>query len=248
MNKELLQGPNLTNTLLGVLLRFRQGPIAFMTDNEGMFHQVRVAKEDINFLCFLWWPDGDSAEDLTEHRIKVHIFGTVSSPSCATFTLLKTAGDNQDDYPNEVVNTVHQNFYVDDCLKSVNTMEQATSLYQHLTDLCSKGGFKLNKWVSNHSVLAVIPEEQRAKGAKTLDLDRDQLPMERALGAQWNVEQGAFTFSMEVKPHSVTRCGILFIVGSIYDPLGFMAPVILPAKQILQGLCRIKLGWDDQNP
>ena len=44
LNKELLQGPDLTNTLLGVLLRFRQGPIAFMTGIEGMFHQVRVAK------------------------------------------------------------------------------------------------------------------------------------------------------------------------------------------------------------
>lgn len=54
LNEELLQGPNLTNTLLGVLLRFRQGPVAFMTDIEGMFHQVRVAKEDVNFLRFLW--------------------------------------------------------------------------------------------------------------------------------------------------------------------------------------------------
>ena len=179
----------------------------------------------------------------------VHIFGAVSSPSCVTFALLKTADDNQNEYPSEVVNTIRQNFYVDDCLKSVNTAEQATSLYQHLTDLCAKGGFRLNKWVSNHrSVLAAIPEDQRAKGVKTLDLDRDQLPMERALGAQWNVEQDIFTFSMEVKPHSVTRRGILSIVSSMYDPLGFLAPVILPAKQILQSLCKTKLGWDDQIP
>lgn len=97
-------------------------------------------------------------------------------------------------------------------------------------------------------MLAVIPEEQRAKDVQTLDLDRDQLPMERALGAQWNVQQDAFTFSMEIRPHAVTRRGILSVVGSMYDPLGFMAPVILPAKQILQDLCRTKLGWDDQIP
>lgn len=48
LNKELLQGPDLTNNLIGVLLRFCQGPIAFMTDIEGMFHQVRVAKEDVS--------------------------------------------------------------------------------------------------------------------------------------------------------------------------------------------------------
>ena len=179
--------------------------------------------------------------------MKVHIFGAVSSPSCATFALLKTADDNQNDYAAEIVNTIRQNFYVDDCLKAVNTVEQAIYLYENLTHLCAKGGFRLNKWVSNHrSVLAAIPEDQRAKGVKTLDLDKDQLPMERALGAQWNVEQDTFTFSIE--PHSVSRRGILSIVSSIYDPLGFLAPVILPARQILQGLCKTKLGWDDQIP
>ena len=249
LNKELLQGPDLTNSLVGVLLRFRQGPIAIMTDIEGMFHQVRVAKEDLNYLRFLWWPDGDVTQELVEHRMKVHIFGAVSSPSCATFALLKTADDNQNDYAAEIVNTIRQNFYVDDCLKAVNTVEQAIYLYENLTHLCAKGGFRLNKWVSNHrSVLAAIPEDQRAKGVKTLDLDKDQLPMERALGAQWNVEQDTFTFSIEVKPHSVSRRGILSIVSSIYDPLGFLAPVILPARQILQGLCKTKLGWDDQIP
>lgn len=122
-------------------------------------------------------------------------------------------------------------------------------LYQQLTDLCGRGGFKLNKWVSNHrSVLAVIPEERRAKEVKTLNLDRDQLPIEKALGAQWNEQQDTFTFSMEVRPHTVTRRGILSVVGSMYDPLGFLAPVILPAKQIPQDLCRTKLGWDDEIP
>ena len=167
LNKELLQGPDLTKSLVGVLLRFRQGPIAIMTDIEGMFHQVRVAKEDVNYLRFLWWPDGDVTQELAEHRMTVHIFGAVSSPSCATFALLKTADDNQNDYAAEIVNTIRQNFYVDDCLKAVNTVEQATYLYENLTHLCAKGGFRLNKWVSNHrSVLAAIPEIRELKELK----------------------------------------------------------------------------------
>ena len=32
LNYQLLQGPNLTSSLIGVLLRFRQEPIAFMSD------------------------------------------------------------------------------------------------------------------------------------------------------------------------------------------------------------------------
>ena len=249
LNKELLQGPDMTNSLLGVLLRFRQGPVAFITDIEGMFHQVRVAKEDVNFLRFLWWPNGDTSNELVEHRMLVHIFGAVSSPSCATYALLRTADDNQNGYSNEIPNTVRKNFYVDDCLKAVRSAEQATHLYEELTEMCLKGGFHLNKWISNdRTVLAAIPEEDRAKDVRTLDLSKEKLPMERALGAQWDVEKDVFTFSMTTKVHQTTRRGILSIVCSIYDPLGFLAPVVLVAKQILQSLCKLKLSWDEKIP
>ena len=42
LNDELLQGPELTNPLVGVLTRFRQEPVVFMGDTDAMFHQVRV--------------------------------------------------------------------------------------------------------------------------------------------------------------------------------------------------------------
>ncbi len=31
-------------------------------------------------------------------------------------------------------------------------------------------------------------------------------------------------------------------------PWGIIAPVVLPAKMILQDLCRLKIGWDDDLP
>ena len=45
-----------------------------------------------------------------------------------------------------------------------------------------------------------------------------------------------------------TRCGILSFVSAIYEPLGFLSPVILPAKIILQELCGRKLSWDEHIP
>lgn len=42
LNGELLQGPNITNTLVGVLLRFREEPTAMMADIELWFYQVKV--------------------------------------------------------------------------------------------------------------------------------------------------------------------------------------------------------------
>ena len=36
------------------------------------------------------------------------------------------------------------------------------------------------------------------------------------------------------------------VTGSVFDPLGFVVPFILNVKHILQDLCRIKLGWEDE--
>ncbi|XP_013856310.1 uncharacterized protein LOC106512188 [Austrofundulus limnaeus] len=41
LNSQLLQGPNLTSSLVGVLVRFRQEHVALMADIKSMFHQVK---------------------------------------------------------------------------------------------------------------------------------------------------------------------------------------------------------------
>lgn len=55
LNFQLSQGQDLTNSLVGVLTKFRTGPVALMADIEGMFRQVRVPLKDANALRFLWW-------------------------------------------------------------------------------------------------------------------------------------------------------------------------------------------------
>ena len=87
-----------------------------------------------------------------------------------------------------------------------------------------------------------------AIGVKDLDLDQDSLPIERALGVQWCTETDTFQFKISVKEQTKTRRGILSMVSSVYDPLGFLAPFILRAKIILQELCRLGLDWDDPIP
>ena len=74
LNRHLLQGPDVTNNLVGVLFRFRQEPVAFMCDIESMFHQVGVAEEYRDLLRFLWWEDGDTSKDPLEFRMTVHLF------------------------------------------------------------------------------------------------------------------------------------------------------------------------------
>ncbi len=241
LNKELLQGPDLTNSLIGVLLRFRQGAVAMAADVEAMFHQVRVPPTDYDVLRFLWWENGLD-DELVDYQMTVHIFGATSSPSVCAYALKKTADDNKDLYDQQTIDVVYNNFYVDDCLVSVDTEEEAKRISTQLISLLKRGGFNLRKWKTNKpKALADLPEDAKASSAKSLELE----PMERTLGIQWNIDDDVFVIYNEVKDQPHTRRGILSVLSSVYDPLGFVAPVILQAKLILQRLCKDKLSWDE---
>ena len=104
LNDQLLSGPDLTNSLLGVLIRFRLEPVAVMSDIKQIFHQVRVDPNDNDAFRFLWWSDGDL----------VHLFGATPSPSCASYAIKKSATDNQGEFDIQTTDTLNRNFYVDD--------------------------------------------------------------------------------------------------------------------------------------
>ena len=110
LNDKLLQGPDLSSNLVGVLTRFRQEKYAFMAEIEKMFFQARVKKEDQSFLRFLWWPNGDLQKEAEEYCMMVHLFGSVSSPACANYALKRTANDNEDEYGSEAFNTLRGTF------------------------------------------------------------------------------------------------------------------------------------------
>ncbi|KAK7899128.1 hypothetical protein WMY93_019981 [Mugilogobius chulae] len=249
LNAQLLQGPDLTSSLIGVVTRFRKEPVVMMADVESTFHQVRVTPEDSDLLRFLWWQDGDLEQEPAVYRMRVHLFGATSSPSCANFALRKCAEDFEHLYSQDAVSRLHHCFYVDDCLISVATEEQALSLYKELVALCSDGGFRLTKWLSNRpAVMNAVPLFQRATSMEQLNMELDSVSVERVLGLEWSIKSDTFRFNVKLKDQPITRRGMLSIIASIYDPLGMLSPVILTAKKILRDLCRREVGWDDVVP
>ena len=72
LNDALMQGPHLTNDLVGVLIRFRKELIAVTGDIRAMFHQVKVHPKDVNALRFLWWPKGNLNSNPMDYRMVVH--------------------------------------------------------------------------------------------------------------------------------------------------------------------------------
>ena len=79
-----------------------------------------------------------------------------------------------------------------------------------------------------------------------VNLDLEDLPVERTLGVQWAMETDDFNFHILDEGKAPTRRGVLSVVSSMYDALRFVAPIILPAKSLLQSLCKQKYGWDEE--
>lgn len=143
------------------------------------------------------------------------------------------------------MNAVTKDFYVGDFVKSVRTVNEASSLASEVTCLLSEAGFRLMKWMSNsREVLSEIPDGEQAR--PTLDLDLEDLSVERTLGVQWDEEKDVFLFKVRVPHQPPTKREILPAVSSLYDPMGFVCPIILKAKTILQKLWKLNLGWDDE--
>lgn len=247
LNAKLLQSPNLTNSLVGVLFRFREEAVGIMGDIEKMYHQVRVPDKNRDLLRFLWWPRGDTSLEPVKYRMCVHLFGATSSPACAVMALLETAKSQTSIYDESIIQTVFRNFYVDDCLKSVPSDVEAVEMIRNLKSLCAKGGFNVTKWVSNSSIVSQeVSESYPASTSKHFDVKNDVVPMERALGVSWNTADDNFSFTISIKDKKPTRRGVLSLTSSVYDPMGFAAPCILLPKMVLREMCG--QGWDDMLP
>lgn len=66
----------------------------------------------------------------------VHLFSAASLPGCANLALKTTAEDNKKNLGTETAEFLSKNFYVDDGLKSVKTVEEAICLIDKSKKMC----------------------------------------------------------------------------------------------------------------
>eukprot|EP00079_Xenopus_tropicalis_P026785 XP_012820751.2 PREDICTED: uncharacterized protein LOC101731053 [Xenopus tropicalis] len=243
------QGPDLNNKLLGVLIRFRKDPIAFIADIQQMFHSFLVREDHRNFLRFFWFRDNDPAKDVLEYRMKVHVFGNSPSPAVAIYGLRRSAQEGEVDYGRDVTQFVERDFYVDDGLKSSPSEETAISLLKRTQDMLACSNLRLHKIASNSiEVMKAFPSQDHANDLRDLDLGTDTLPVQRSLGLNWDLKSDTFTFQVNKDEKPFTRRGVLSTVNSLYDPLGFAAPVTVQGKALLRELTVESCDWDSPLP
>ena len=238
LNDVLLTGPDLLKNLPGILLRFRKEPVALTADIECMYHQVRIINQDQPALRYLW-RDLDTEKKPESYTMQVAVFGAKSSPASASFVLQQTSRDCSSGTPagRAAKEAALTSFYMDDFVHAVRTEDEAVQTQREVTNLLSRGGFRLTKWMSSsEKIMAEIDHEERAKG------DSNQF----VLGCVWDTAQDRLGVRA-IDPHvPETKRGVVQGVARLYDPLGLLAPFSLQAKILIQRLWAGDYGWDDQ--
>lgn len=206
--------------------------------------QIEVAEEDRKLQRILWRSSPE--KPLQQFYFTVVIFGLKPSPYLATKTLERLAEDEGDRFP-EAAKVLRHCFYVDDLSTSLHSEEQAIEIYHQLKEMLATAQFEIVKWATNsQEVLDHIPEEDR-EVSDSISLNEDQTV--KTLGLRWSPKSDIFSFAVNIdvkRPH--TKREILSEISKIYDPLGFISPVVIKAKILIQKIWMLNLGWDDAVP
>ena len=176
-----------------------------------------------------------------------HVFGAKSSACVAGFAVQSCIqeAEKQGKISPDSATLARKNFYVDDFLSSADTTEDDIRIAHEVMSTLAYGRFRLTKWLSNdRKLIESFPQEERAEAVKEMSIE-DKLPYERTLGLMLDIEADVFRFNTGIKEQPTTRRGILSMASSIFDPIGFLSPVFLIPKLILQRLTREKVSWDE---
>ncbi len=210
-----------------------------------MFHQVRLLPEDKPLLRFLWRNlDREKQPDIYEWQVLP--FGTTCSPCCATYALQRHVYDHSHT-GDQVRDSIERSFYVDNCLQSLASLDEAKLLVDSLRDLLATGGFELRQWASNiPDIICHLPKEARSESSELWLNQTGEDPQEFALGLRWLCHSDTLKYKCRLLDCSKpTMRNIYKVVASQYDPLGFIVPYTTRAKILIQHLWAKHREWDD---
>ncbi|RYE12986.1 MAG: hypothetical protein EOP45_21950 [Sphingobacteriaceae bacterium] len=216
-------------------MKFRTYRYAF-TDLEKMYKQILINENQRDLQRFIYRES--TSEPLRDYRLVTVTFGTANAPYLAIRVTKELANLLKNRYP-LAAKAILFCMYMDDVVSGCHTLDELIAIYHELKEAFASARFNIRKWCSNSDeLLRVIPEEERELKAFTSSV--------KALGVRWTPTNDTFTYVFNVNIDSIpnTKRQLTSEIATMFDPLGWCAPISISAKSLLQTLWRENVDWD----
>ncbi|XP_075162725.1 uncharacterized protein LOC142235353 [Haematobia irritans] len=241
LNDVLYTGPVLQNDLTVLILKWRFYKFVLNGDIQKMYRQILVNASHTPFQRILFRENPNNP--VQEFELKTVTFGLNCAPYLAIRTIIQLANDVQEKYP-LASKILRNSIYVDDALLGAHSIEMAIKSRDELIQALNSAGFHMRKWISNSKkILKGLPTEHLLCADFLEFEDRSSA---KTLGVRWNALSDQFYFSTIKFPDtcSYTKREVLSQISKLFDPAGWLSPIIIIAKIIMQRIWLDRTEWD----
>lgn len=205
-------------------------PFAFTADIKKMYLMVKIPKDQWD-LQRIFWRGEDGISEYCMSRV---MFGMASAPFCAVRAMIQCAMDHEKEYP-EAASIIKRDFYMDDCISGASSKEGVLGIFAQVKEVLGKGGFELRKFKTNAC---------KESGGENDFNSLFEEEVSSVLGLGWN----SFTDELSFRWRQLNLLGIRWTkeqisshMGRLFDSQGFLGPIMIIPKLILQSLHRDKV-------
>ena len=244
LNDAIAVGPKWKQDLVSVLLRFRKRTVCIVCDVAEIYLRIQLSEKDIPLVRFLWRDLNQSCPSDVYEFGRV-VFGLNSLPFTVQYVTQQHAKQFSEEFPC-ASETVLKSTYMDDSMDSVDTEEESIGLYRELIKLWGLANMHARKWISNSLTAAQhISINERAS---CMSFDGGEiLPSVITLGLWWTATEDVFEYKFVAgEMVTVTKRQWLLKISTIFDPMGFVAAIIVQDRILTQRMWVKGYEWDEK--
>ena len=243
LNDCLIKGPSALNDLFSVLLRFRTLPEALLGDLKKFYNSVDSHTEDQHLRRILW-RNMESSRDPDIYVTTCVTFGDLPA-GVVTQTAARLSCEGWETKFPEAVEMIIRDSYVDDLLRSGKTSHDLKRISQEADFILNQHGFCVKKWIQSG-----IKEEVKVLGVHW-NAGEDALVLHPKFIMNSRNKKTELEFTLENwadLPATCTKRQVYSATMSLYDPMGFLSPLIIQLKLCMREISTHHVEWDENVP